>query len=123
VVAEALPFRLQRDPLVVDHPLVQLGQFEPGAAARGDLVAEQVDVGFDRHRLARLGVVEMGRHAGGDDEVGVEADEDEAAAGAQEPRRLGVERRQVGEVLVDETGDDEVIGAAVEPGRADLGLG
>ena len=52
----------------------------------------------------------------------VEADEDEATAGREQPRRLGVERPQVGEVLVDQAGDDEVVGAGVEPGRADLGL-
>lgn len=102
MVAEALPLRLQRHPLVVDDTLLKLEEVEPGGAARGDVIAEQVDMSLDRHRLSRLGVVEVGRHAGGDDEVRVEAGEDEAAAGPDEPRRLGVERPEVGEVLVDQ---------------------
>jgi hypothetical protein len=59
------------------------------------VLAQQVDVRLDRRRLTRLGVVEAGRHAGGDDEVRVEPDEDETAIGAGEARRLGVERCQV----------------------------
>jgi len=75
------------------------------------VLAEQVDVGLDRNGLARGGV-EVGRHARGHDEVGVEADQHELPAGAREPPRLPVERRDVGEVLVDQAAHDEVIGAS-----------
>ena len=53
VVAEALPFRLQRDPLVLDHPLVEGAERETRAERRRDVLAQQVDVRLDRQRLAR----------------------------------------------------------------------
>jgi hypothetical protein len=67
------------------------------------------DVGLDRDRLARVGVVEMGRRARGDDEMRVEADEDETLrrppGGAARRRRASAGRVKW---LVDQTGDDEV---------------
>ena len=52
----------------------------------------------------------------------MEADERESRPGRGEPRRLGIERLEVGEVLVDETGDDEVVGGGVEAGVRDFRL-
>jgi len=55
--------------------------------------------------------------------VRVKADEHVDPAGPREAPGLGVERAQVGEVLVDQAGDHEVIGAGRQPGLADVGLG
>src|SRR5262249_54259288 len=52
----------------------------------------------------------------------VETDEDEVPAGPRKSGRLRIERHQVGKVLVDQAGDDEVVGAGIEAGVANLAL-
>jgi hypothetical protein len=54
--------------------------------------------------------------------VRVEADQCESRPGSGEPRRLGVEWSEVGEVLVDQAGDDEVVGSRIEAGARHLAL-
>ncbi len=108
---QRLPLRLQLDPAVVHDALAHLEQRPAGRVGGGHVVAQQVQVRLDRDRLARRAVV-VRRHAGAHDELRVVADEHERARCPGQARGLGVERVQVGQVLVDERADDEVIGAA-----------
>ena len=79
-----LPSRLERDPAVVHETLAHLDEREASGTRRGDMIAHEVDVGLDRHGLAR-GAVEVCRHPGRHDEVRVVADEHVDAARPEQP--------------------------------------
>jgi hypothetical protein len=121
VAAQALPLGLQLQPALVDDALVHLGEREARLQSRTHVIADQMDMRLDRDRLARR-AGEVRGHARGHDEVRVEGDHDEVAARRGEPRSLGVQRLQRGQVLVHERRDHEVVGARLEPGVGDVRL-
>jgi hypothetical protein len=103
-----LPFGLELEPDVVDQALAQLSQLPARGERRRRVLAEQVDVRIDRHRLARR-AVEVRRRAGGHDEVRVVAHQHVRRGGLGEAVGLRVHRPQVREVLVHQRRDDQVI--------------
>lgn len=65
----------------------------------------------------------MGGRTGHHHELRVVADQNENTVVAGDPAGLGVERCEIGQVLVDQAGDDEIVGAARSSGRADICAG
>jgi len=106
VTTEALPRRLDLEPVVVDEPLFHLDEPPAGAQPGRSMLTQQMDVSFDRHLLA-CGVLEVRWHPRGHDDVRMEADEHEQAVGLRQPPGLSVQRGQVGQVLVDKAHGDE----------------
>jgi hypothetical protein len=58
-----LPPRLESDPAVIDETLAHLDERELHSVDGGHMVAKEVDVGLDRHRLA--GVASSLKHSAG----------------------------------------------------------
>ena len=115
------PPRLEGDPAVVDEALTHLAEREAGGERGRHVVAQEMDVGLDRHRLAGA-TIEVRRDPGGHDEVRVIADEHVDAAGSQQPCPFAVQRSQVPQMLVHQARRDEIVGAAFETRAGDVGL-
>src|SRR6266700_1957476 len=113
------PAWLHLHPAIIDDLFVQFGHLPAGRERRFRVVGQQVHVRLDCDRLA-IGCLEVRRHPCCDNEKRMKSNKHIRRTTPGKPRCFRVQRRKLGEMLINQARRDQIVTRRWESGRGNI---